>query len=80
MSESKHLVAVIGAGPAGLYAARLLATSGTDVVLFNRDIKPERGELLDRFRRGGNAGLSGRAFFQDRDFHAGPDRLNRRSE
>ncbi len=34
------LVAVIGAGPAGLFAARRLANAGSTVVLFNRDIKP----------------------------------------
>ena len=39
-SEMNHLVAVIGAGPAGLYAAQFLARKGVDVVLFNRDIKP----------------------------------------
>jgi ferredoxin/flavodoxin---NADP+ reductase len=33
-------VAVIGAGPAGLYAAQYLARQGVQVVLFNRDIKP----------------------------------------
>jgi len=38
--NSTHLVAVIGAGPAGLYAARQLASQGSHVVLFNRDIKP----------------------------------------
>jgi len=38
--QSKHIVAVIGAGPAGLFAARLLATEGVQVVLINRDIKP----------------------------------------
>lgn len=36
----KHLVAVIGAGPAGLFASRLLASHGVGVALFNRDIKP----------------------------------------
>jgi ferredoxin--NADP+ reductase len=35
-----YLVAVIGAGPAGLYAARNLASQGVYVVLINRDIKP----------------------------------------
>ena len=33
-------VAVIGAGPTGLYAAQYLARQGVQVVLFNRDIKP----------------------------------------
>jgi ferredoxin--NADP+ reductase len=33
-------VAVIGAGPAGLYAAQQLVKQGARVVLFNRDIKP----------------------------------------
>ncbi len=41
MSDQKSFfVAVIGAGPAGLFAARELATHGAQVVLFNRDIKP----------------------------------------
>jgi ferredoxin--NADP+ reductase len=38
--ENGHLVAVIGAGPAGLFAARELAQQGKRVVLINRDIKP----------------------------------------
>jgi len=33
-------VAVIGAGPAGLFAAKELATQGIKVILLNRDIKP----------------------------------------
>jgi len=37
---SKSLVAVIGAGPAGIYASNYLAQRGVEVVLFNRDIKP----------------------------------------
>jgi ferredoxin--NADP+ reductase len=37
---SQYLVAVVGAGPAGLFAARQLATEGAHVVVFNRDIKP----------------------------------------
>ncbi len=41
MSEpNAHFVAVIGAGPAGLFGARELAQQGAKVVLFNRDIKP----------------------------------------
>ncbi len=39
-SNQNYLVAVIGAGPAGLYAAQYLARQGVKVVLFNRDIKP----------------------------------------
>ena len=38
--KSQYLVAVIGAGPAGIYAARQLSAAGAHVVLFNRDIKP----------------------------------------
>lgn len=37
---SQYLVAVVGAGPAGLFAARQLATEGAHVVIFNRDVKP----------------------------------------
>ncbi len=41
MSEqNSYFVAVVGAGPAGLFGARELATQGARVVLFNRDIKP----------------------------------------
>ena len=39
-NQAKHLVAVVGAGPAGIYAARQLATSGVQVLLLNRDVKP----------------------------------------
>ena len=35
-----YIVAVIGAGPAGLFASRQLAADGALVVLLNRDIKP----------------------------------------
>src|SRR3989304_7999478 len=48
----RHLVAVIGAGPAGLYGARKLADAGHIVVLINRDIKPgglaEYGIFFDK--------------------------------
>ena len=39
-NSSRYSVAVIGAGPAGLFAARELANQGVHVVIFNRDIKP----------------------------------------
>ncbi len=49
-----HLVAVIGAGPAGLFATRELANHGAEVVLINRDIKPgglaEYGIYPDKLR------------------------------
>ncbi len=40
MTDNSYYVAVVGAGPAGIYAARELARNGVRVVLFNRDIKP----------------------------------------
>jgi ferredoxin--NADP+ reductase len=41
MSEqNSYFVAVIGAGPSGLFGARELANQGAQVVVFNRDIKP----------------------------------------
>lgn len=40
MSNSTNFVAIIGAGPAGLFAARELANQGAHVAIFNRDIKP----------------------------------------
>jgi ferredoxin--NADP+ reductase len=40
MEDPKYMVAIVGAGPAGLYAARKLAEGGAHVLLFNRDIKP----------------------------------------
>src|SRR5690606_24185953 len=38
--DLQPIVAVIGAGPAGLYASKQLASEGVRVVLINRDIKP----------------------------------------
>ena len=40
LATHQYFVAVIGAGPAGLFGARELANLGARVVLFNRDIKP----------------------------------------
>ena len=52
-----HVVVVIGAGPAGLFAARALAAGGARVVLLNRDIKPgglaEYGIFLNKYRMKG---------------------------
>ncbi|HEX7541650.1 MAG TPA: FAD-dependent oxidoreductase [Anaerolineales bacterium] len=54
MEDPKYMVAVVGAGPAGLYAGRKLAEGGARVVLFNRDIKPgglaEYGIYWDKFK------------------------------
>jgi len=38
--EATYYVAVIGAGPAGLFAAKELTNQGVRVAVFNRDIKP----------------------------------------
>jgi ferredoxin--NADP+ reductase len=52
--SSPYLVAVIGAGPAGLFAARQLANNGVHVVLINRDVKPgglaEYGIYYDKYK------------------------------
>lgn len=40
MADQSYYVAVVGAGPAGMYAARELARNGARVAIFNRDIKP----------------------------------------
>src|SRR5262245_64140663 len=56
-SEPLHVVAVVGAGPAGLFAARALAAGGCRVLLLNRDIKPgglaEYGIFLDKYKMKG---------------------------
>ncbi|MFM8321099.1 MAG: FAD-dependent oxidoreductase [Chloroflexota bacterium] len=52
--KSGRLAAVIGAGPAGMYAARMLAANGVQVALLNRDIKPgglaEYGIYYDKLK------------------------------
>ena len=63
--QTKFCVAVVGAGPAGIYAARFLAEQGAHVVLFNRDIKPgglaEYGIYYDKYKM--KSGLR-RQFYQ----------------
>jgi ferredoxin--NADP+ reductase len=53
VSNESYYVAVIGAGPAGMFAARELARAGARVIIFNRDIKPgglaEYGIYLDKY-------------------------------
>jgi ferredoxin--NADP+ reductase len=39
-TKNPHPVAIVGAGPAGLYAAKFLSAQGTHIALINRDIKP----------------------------------------
>ena len=50
--SKQHLVAVVGAGPGGIYGARKLTEAGHRVVLINRDIKPgglaEYGIFVDK--------------------------------
>jgi ferredoxin--NADP+ reductase len=50
----RNLVAVIGAGPAGLFASRLLTLNDVHVVLLNRDILPgglaEYGIYFDKYK------------------------------
>lgn len=53
MTDQCYYAAVVGAGPAGMFAARELARAGVRVVIFNRDIKPgglaEYGIYPDKF-------------------------------
>ena len=55
MNNERQLhVAIIGAGPAGLFAAQKLNSLGYGVALFNRDIKPgglvEYGIFLEKHK------------------------------
>ena len=53
-NPGNHLVVVIGAGPAGLFASKELANHGAAVTLLNRDVKPgglaEYGIYHDKFK------------------------------
>ena len=53
-NPGNHLVVVIGAGPAGLFASKQLVTQGVPVMLLNRDVKPgglaEYGIYYDKLK------------------------------
>ena len=53
-SQPRYMVAVVGAGPAGIFAAKELVSRGVHVVLFNRDVKPgglaEYGIYPEKYR------------------------------
>mgnify|MGYP001765464610 CR=1 FL=1 len=53
-NPGNHHVAVIGAGPAGLFASKQLAAQGVPVTLLNRDVKPgglaEYGIYYDKLK------------------------------
>lgn len=53
-SPQKNIVAVVGAGPAGIFAAHELASAGVHVALINRDIRPgglaEYGIYFEKYK------------------------------
>ncbi len=57
VDDRLHAVAVVGAGPAGLFAARALAANGCRVLLLNRDVKSgglaEYGIFLNKYKMKG---------------------------
>jgi ferredoxin--NADP+ reductase len=67
--EPGHVVAVVGAGPAGLFATRALAAAGCRVLLLNRDVKPgglaEYGIFLDKFKMKGGLRRQFQKFLSD---------------
>jgi NADPH-dependent glutamate synthase beta subunit-like oxidoreductase len=67
--SNQFSVAVVGAGPAGLFAARELATLGARVAIFNRDVKPgglaEYGIYPDKHTM--KEGLRKHRLFRQRD-------------
>jgi len=67
--EPGHVVAVVGAGPAGLFATRALAAAGCRVLLLNRDIKPgglaEYGIFLDKYKMKGGLRRQFQKFLSD---------------
>ena len=54
MGEDPQTIAIVGAGPAGIYAARKLNKEGHRVVILNRDIRPgglaEYGIFHDKYK------------------------------
>lgn len=71
--SNPFIVAVIGAGPAGLFAARQLAAEGVQVVLFNRDIKPgglaEYGIYPTKYKMKQGLRRQFRQILEDPDIH-----------
>ena len=69
VDEPGHVVAVVGAGPAGLFATRALAAAGCRVLLLNRDIKPgglaEYGIFLDKYKMKGGLRRQFQKFLSD---------------
>jgi ferredoxin/flavodoxin---NADP+ reductase len=53
-TSGRYLISVIGAGPAGLFASKILAMNNVHVVLLNRDIIPgglaEYGIFYDKYK------------------------------
>ncbi|MEK6221676.1 MAG: FAD-dependent oxidoreductase [Chloroflexota bacterium] len=72
-SDSNQSIAVIGAGPAGLFAAKKLAASGHTVALLNRDIKPgglaEYGIYHDKHKMKNGLRKQFRKLLQDPNIH-----------
>lgn len=82
--DNKIRVAIIGAGPAGLYAAAKLADEGYSVAVFNKDIKPggmaeygiypEKHTLKNGLRKQFQRILSCNTVYYFGNIHVGQDR------
>ena len=72
-SQYNYVVAVIGAGPAGLFAAKQLADAGVEVALINRDIKPgglaEYGIYYDKYKMKSGLRRQFRAILENPKIH-----------
>jgi ferredoxin--NADP+ reductase len=72
-SQTAFPVAVIGAGPAGLYAAKQLASAGMHVALVNRDVKPgglaEYGIFHNKYKMKNGLRKQFRGILDDPEIH-----------